>query len=110
MPVVVTNLPDATLIVETRPSGDGKGTVRTERMIPNAGTPAANQDTLMTRGLQALQENRDTIQAIQAFPAGTPTNAQVVTQMRLINDALVAAAQQRNGIIRLLLGQLDGTN
>lgn len=56
-----------------------------------------NEETLQNQALQALQNNRDFL-AIT-----TPTNAQVLAQVK-------ALSRQNNGIIRQLLGFLDGTD
>jgi len=56
-----------------------------------------NEETLQEQALQALQNNRDFL------AIGTPTNAQVLAQVK-------ALSRQMNGAIRMLLGQLDGTN
>jgi predicted ATPase len=55
----------------------------------------ANEETLQEQAFQALQNNRDFL------AIGTPTNAQVLTQVK-------ALTRQNNGIIRQLLGFLDG--
>lgn len=57
----------------------------------------ANEETLRGQALQALQGNRDFIN----LPA--PTNAQTLAQVK-------ALTRQSNGVIRMLLGELDGTN
>jgi len=57
----------------------------------------ANEETLQEQAIQALQNNRDFL------AIGTPTNAQVLAQVR-------ALTRQNNGIIRQLLGFLDGTD
>lgn len=56
-----------------------------------------NRTTLEQRAANALQTNRDFL------ALATPTNAQVVAQVK-------ALTRQNNGIIRLLLGRLDGTD
>jgi hypothetical protein len=60
-------------------------------------TAATNRAILRSRAVTALDTNA-TYQAI-----GTPTNPQVVAQV-------AALTRQNNGIIRLLLGQLDTLN
>jgi hypothetical protein len=57
----------------------------------------ANEETLRSQALTALQSNRDFIDL------APPTNAQVVAQVK-------ALSRQNNGIIRQLLGFLDGTD
>lgn len=55
-----------------------------------------NRQTIEQRAVVALQANRD-------FIASTPTAAQTAAQVK-------ALTKQMNGIIRLLLNQLDGTD
>lgn len=56
-----------------------------------------NEETLRTQAHTALQANRDFIAIV------TPTNAQVLAQVK-------ALSKQSNGVIRMLLAQLDGTD
>ena len=56
----------------------------------------ANEETLRNQAITAMQGNRDFLNI-----AGTPTNAQVLAQVK-------ALTRQNNGIIRQLLGFLDG--
>jgi hypothetical protein len=86
-------LPDGTTI-ETITYDDGSSSVTT---VPGPGSPAANQATVQQGAQNALAANR-TYLAI-----GSPTNAQVVAQLRSVT-------QQMQGLIRLALGQFDGTN
>jgi hypothetical protein len=65
--------------------------------MDTANTQAVNGDTLRTQALSALDTNRTYI------ARQSPTAAQQTAQIK-------AMAQQLNGVIRLLLGQLDGTN
>lgn len=59
--------------------------------------PNGNESTIRAQAAQALATNR-------AFLAiATPTNAQTLAQVK-------ALTRQTNGIIRLLLGALDGTD
>ena len=57
----------------------------------------ANELVLRMQALTALQNNRDFI-AVAA-----PTNAQTIAQVK-------ALSRQNVGVIRMLLGELDGTN
>lgn len=56
-----------------------------------------NERTLQQAAVQALQSNKDYL------GRSNPTNAQVVAQVRSLT-------QQTNGLIRLLLKKLDGTD
>lgn len=56
-----------------------------------------NQRTIQGQAQSALTDNRTYL------GIGSPTNVQIAAQVR-------ALTQQMNGIIRLLLGQFDGTN
>jgi len=67
-----------------------------------AGSVGANRQTIEDAAANALAANRALIQ--QAKP-GTAT-----AQASAAYDAVVALARQQNGIIRLLLNRLDGTN
>jgi hypothetical protein len=58
----------------------------------------ANEETLRNQAIVAMQGNRDFLNI-----PGTPTNAQVLAQVK-------ALSRQSNGVIRMLLGQLDGTD
>jgi hypothetical protein len=58
----------------------------------------ANEEILRLQAYTALQANRD----FRALPQ-PPSNAAVLAEVRSL-------AQQNNGIIRMLLGQLDGTD
>lgn len=57
----------------------------------------ANRSTLEARAVTAMQGNRDFLSL------SSPSNAQVLAQVR-------ALSRQNNGIIRLILGRLDGTD
>lgn len=57
----------------------------------------SNEETLRTQAEQALQDNRDWL------ALANPNQAQTLAQLR-------ALTRQNNAMIRLLLGQLDGTN
>lgn len=62
-----------------------------------ADTQNANRATVQTQAANALANNRTFV------ALASPTNAQVVAQVK-------ALTRQNNGIIRLLLNQLDGTD
>lgn len=66
-------------------------------IVQRMGSRNANEETLRNQGLQALQNNRDFLAVV------TPTQAQVLAQVR-------ALTKQSNGVIRQLLGILDGTD
>lgn len=57
----------------------------------------ADELTLRMQALTALQSNRDFLAIV------SPTNAQTLAQVK-------ALSRQMNGAVRMLLGQLDGTN
>jgi hypothetical protein len=65
---------------------------------PVQATPAVaqNADALRVAAKQAIADNK-------AFVATTPSAAQVAAQVK-------ALSRQQNGLIRLLLGQLDATD
>lgn len=63
---------------------------------PASTTPNPNRVAVKSAALDALQRNRD-------FIASTPTNTTTVAQVK-------DHARQLNGIIRLLLNRLDGTD
>jgi hypothetical protein len=58
----------------------------------------ANEETLRNQAIVAMQGNRDFLNI-----AGTPTQAQVLAQVK-------ALTRQNNGVMRMLLGLLDGTD
>lgn len=64
-----------------------------EKVVSDAG----NADTIRTQATQALTDNK-TYVAI-----ASPSNAQVAAQVK-------ALSRQVNGLLRLTLGQLDGTD
>lgn len=76
----------------TKPDGNVKAT----RSVTVA-AEQANSDTLRDRAVTALQTNRDFL-ALAA-----PTNAQTLAQVK-------ALTRQNIALIRLVLGQLDGTD
>jgi hypothetical protein len=96
MSVQTIDTPDATITIDTRPSGDGRGSAQTITLTPKPGTPAANADALRTSAMQALATNA----AFLALSA--PTNAQALAQTQRLT-------RECSAVIRLLLGQLDDT-
>ena len=74
---------------------DQQGNI-TERQTYTPDPEQANRDTIEQAARQALIDNR-------AFVASTPTAAQTTAHVK-------ALSRQVNGVIRLLLNQLDGTN
>ena len=68
------------------------------RAIVEAATTAAKADNA------TIIAGADTYLAI-----GAPTNAQIAAQVRSLTTAARWAAQQRNGLIRLALGEFDST-
>lgn len=82
---------------------------------PIAGSPQANLSTLMQQADAALTTNLQTIADIDAWLTGagagttTLTTAQISPVLRQVMREAKASAQQRNGVIRLLRGKLDGT-
>lgn len=79
----------------TRPYTTEENTAADERAA--AAVAASNELTLRQRAATALTTNRDFL----ALPA--PTNAQTLTQVR-------ALTRQMNGLIRLTLRDLSGTD
>lgn len=77
--------------VETRPATDA------ERAAVTAASAQTNMDAIRSAATTALDTNRTYL------ALASPTNAQVAAEVK-------ALAQQVNGIIRLVLGKLDGTN
>lgn len=94
MPIQTIDTQDATITIETRPTGDGSGTARTVTSVPKAGTPQANQDAIQGRARQALGVNAAYLALV------SPTNTQVAAQV-------MALTRECSAVIRLLLGQLD---
>lgn len=67
-----------------------------DRIEWKPGTQPANAGAIRDAARNALAANR-------SFIASTPTAAQTTAQVK-------ALSRQLNGVIRLLLGQLDGTD
>lgn len=61
------------------------------------GSRNGNEETLRNQAVASLQNNRDFL----ALPA--PTQAQTLAQVK-------ALSRQMNGVLRMLLGELDDTN
>jgi hypothetical protein len=74
---------------------DGNGNLVSEEDV-EVPAEVSNRDGIEAAARGALAANR-------AFVASTPTTAQATAQVK-------ALSRQVNGIIRLLLGQLDGTD
>lgn len=89
--IVIAETADYRIVRNTSPAGF------TDTIEFNPGTQGANQATLEDLARQALVTNR-TYVAI-----ASPTAAQTTVQVK-------ALSRQMNGLIRLLLGQLDGTD
>ena len=73
----------------------------------------ANEKTLRDQALTAIDVNKTAIATANSWLAantGTLTAAQLSNAMRSVMQQQVTAAQQRNGIIRVLLGKFDGTD
>jgi hypothetical protein len=71
-----------------------------------------NEQTVREQALAALDANRTAITQMQTWLAANPGNltaAQLSTAMRANVQQDITAAQQRNGIIRVLLNKFDGT-
>lgn len=86
-------------------------------VAPAANSEPANVATLRERGLEALAVNTQAITDANAWLTTGPgagsanlTAAQSSAVIRSMMRAHVTACQQRNGVIRLLLGALDGTD
>lgn len=84
-------------MIETRPTGDGRGLATVTTTVPKPGTVAANQANAIDGVDQAL----DQLRAFVALPA--PTNAQVVAVVKLLCRVVVRLG-------RLQLGKFDGTD
>lgn len=77
---------------------DGKGNVVEQGTYTVTTTPEQdNQDAIRAAAAQALASNR------QYVGLSSPTAAQTAAQVK-------ALTRQQNGLIRLLLGQLDNTD
>ena len=68
----------------------------------------ANTATLRQRAASALATNKAWL-ALPALPA-SPSNAQVVAELRAIRAQLDAITQQSSALVRLQLAQLDTTD
>jgi hypothetical protein len=95
MPIQTIDTPEATITIETRPSGDGTGTARTTTVTPKPGTSAANQADAVDGIDQALGQLR----AFVSLPS--PSNAQVIAAVKLLCRVTIRLA-------RLQLGWFDG--
>lgn len=70
-----------------------------------------NSDAIQKAAAAALATNRAIVSGADAYLAITsPSAAQVAAQVRGLTQAVRALAQQDNGLIRLVLGLLDGTD
>src|SRR4051812_38784388 len=79
--------------VQTITYSDG---ARSEQYIPGPGTPAANQQALQTKAVNALAAN------VTFLARTAPTSAQVTAQVQLLT-------RETSALIRLLLNQLADT-
>lgn len=95
MPIQTIDTPEATITIETRPTGDGTGTARTTTVTPKAGTSAANQADAFDGIDQAMGQLR-TFVALTA-----PTNAQIVAVVKLLCRVVLRLS-------RLQLARFDG--
>lgn len=73
------------------------GSLLSEEVVVLDVTAETNEQTIRQQALTALTTNRTYL------ALASPTNAQNAAEIK-------ALARQMNGVIRLLLGQLDGTN
>jgi hypothetical protein len=96
MAVETIDTPEATITIETRPTGDGTGTARVITSTPKPGTRTANETELRTKATQALAANATFL----GLPA--PTVAQLTAQTQRLT-------RECSALIRLLLGQLEDT-
>lgn len=92
----VLDFQDATITVDERASGDGKGTAKTYTMQPKANSVLANEQDLTQKARSAIASNNVFLN-IQA-----PTNAQVITQVQRLT-------RENTAIIKLLFGLLEDT-
>lgn len=97
MPIQTIDTPEATITIETRPTGDGTGTARTTTVTPKAGTAGANE--LDAR--DGIDQSLGQLRAFVALPA--PTNAQLVAIVKLLCRVTLR-------LVRLQLGRFDGTD
>lgn len=96
--IEIIDTPDATITVEIRSSGDGKGTVRTVTATPKPGSPSEVDATLRARTEQSI----DGLRLIKNS-AGALTAAQLSNAVRLLATVLLA-------ILRLQLARFDDTD
>jgi hypothetical protein len=95
MPIQTIDTPEATITIETRPTGDGKGTATVTTSVPKPGTAGANQLDAMDGVDQATGQLR----AFVALPS--PTNAQVIAVVKLLCRVALR-------LVRLQLGRFEG--
>ena len=69
----------------------------------------SNQSMIIQQSKDAILANKTYLQHA-AIPAGTLTAAQLSGIVRQLSDQLDATTRQLNKLIRLLVGQLDGTD
>lgn len=94
MAIETIDTPDATITIETRPTGDGKGEARIVTRVPKPGTRDANEETIRDRVAAALTPNA-------AYLAlGNPTAAQTSAQVQRLT-------RQLNALARLVANNLD---
>jgi hypothetical protein len=79
--------------VQTITYADG---ARSEQYTPGPGTPAANQQALQVKAVNALAQN------VTFLARTSPTSAQVTAQVQLLT-------RETSALIRLLLNQLADT-
>lgn len=97
MSINTIDTPEATITVETRPTGDGNGTARITTVIAKPGTAAANRDGMAN----GLEQGLDDLRAYIAVT--TPTQAQTMAVVKLLCRAVIR-------LVRLQIGKLDSTD
>lgn len=95
-------MPDGVRVQVGEPTWDNPTVWYREHIEPAAGTPVANRAAIEQAAGAALDANR--IHLASAVPG---TTAARLTRLEAQVDRLT---RQNNGIIRLLLGALDGTD